>query len=680
MMKFHRGALSVVWASSLVTTLPSVIVPAQAWIPHAQRVSRPIARGVLSVSSGTSRAYSWLTATVLADDNVSSSSNADGRSGTTQPALGHEIAQGTIVSAFPGGLTAVHIDDSWTSTDEADAVPSSVEAVSVATPKVSKPVTVTAAGDLLGMHVGFPNGSVGVVVAHRPPVVFVYNDDDLASKDGPVKVFDSRATVTLSEQAKVVDVFGRYAVKGEESTSNDQKLEKGAKERVMFAPIPQVKDIALINTPMLTGITMVDALAPIGRGQNMLVIGHDVHDMRGLATDFLQTQLRDNAGVQCVYAAIQDPKDVQQRLQRAGLDDQVHVVIPTLRAKGKDPASKAAEAVAMAGTACAIAESYALDQGKHAVVVIDTIDLHKTLWDATTRVLVDVFGVDAVVEGDRNGAASSEMRAFYSSLIQRAGQYNQRRGGGSVTLVLLTSIPPANADETTVFEETEFASSNDKVKTRIQMLVSKKIPLTVANLQKIGIPIPSASEGQRRLVLQHVDDLISMSDGQIWFDERLQAAGQSPPMDPQRSVTRIGIGADTPSRADAPALRRIVERLRLDLSQAASMDGADVTSKASQSQIRKQQALLLAMYQPAGAGGRRLSESCTAVLAASEGYLDQAVDHGALAGTQQGRDVVQALLEHVNAVSPATMREIDSSLDINTETRRDLTDAIASHF
>ena len=39
----------------------------------------------------------------------------------------------------------------------------------------------------------------------------------------------------------------------------------------MFAPIPKVSDIALINTPLLTGITMFDALAPIGKGQNMLL-------------------------------------------------------------------------------------------------------------------------------------------------------------------------------------------------------------------------------------------------------------------------------------------------------------------------------------------------------------------------------------------------------------------------
>jgi len=36
-----------------------------------------------------------------------------------------------------------------------------------------------------------------------------------------------------------------------------------------------VSDIALINVPMLTGSAMVDVLTPIGKGQNMLIIGQE---------------------------------------------------------------------------------------------------------------------------------------------------------------------------------------------------------------------------------------------------------------------------------------------------------------------------------------------------------------------------------------------------------------------
>ena len=168
------------------------------------------------------------------------------------------------------------------------------------------------------------------------------------------------------------------------------------------------------------------------------------------------------------------------------------------------------------------------------------------------------------MKDDRDGGASSEMRGFYSSLIQRAGQFNKKRGGGSVTLVMMRSLPGQegadSGNEETVFTPEDFAGASDKIKDRIAILTNKNIPLTPTNLKKIQIPVPVASDSEqkRRLELQHVDDLISMSDGQCWLDESLASAGQRPSLDPQRSITRIGIGADTMSRADAPAMRNLV--------------------------------------------------------------------------------------------------------------------------
>ena len=315
-------------------------------------------------------------------------------------------------------------------------------------------------------------------------------------------------------------------------------------------------------------------------------------------------------------------------------------------------------------------------------VVVDSIDQHKKIWDATTRVLVDVFGVDAVVKGDRDGGASSEMRAFFSSLVQRSAQYKMKRGGGSVTLLMMQTIPKilGENDENTVFSPEEFEQSPDKIKERINLLVEKNIPLTAATLRKIQIPVPSADEGKRRLVLQHVDDLISMTDGQIWLDERLEQNGRRPPMDFQRSVTRIGIGADTKSRADAAAMRRVVEGLRLDLSQAVSMDGADVATIASKKQLRSAQAWLLAMHQPAASGARKLSESIVLMLAASSGAFNDSLDSGILPDSSEGEILVKNLLEHVSSKVPDAMNEIDSTQDFSSETKDVLLEAIQSYF
>ena len=580
------------------------------------------------------------------------------------PPVGNHIAEGTIVSRFHGGLIAVRIDEEL---EDPGQIKTQVDPASAPAGN-SKSQGGSVSGDLMGKQIVFADGSSGVVVVHRPPVAFVYSDSDVSAASGIVKVFKNMASICIPEEDKIVDCFGRS--QGESVQSE--------KSRAIFAPIPQVKDIALINSPMLTGVTMIDTLSPIGQGQNMLMVGSDIEQMRGYTMSLLKTQLSSEKKTKCIYAATEQREEIIKRLSNEGIADDVHVVVPSSEYIDKDTVSRAAEAATIAGTACAIGESYALEEGMNSLIVVDTIDQHKTLWDATTRVLVDLFGVDAVVAGDRSGAASSEMRAFYSSLIQRSSQYKKNRGGGSVTILMLTKIPSMDSDEDTVYLDSDFEGGSDKVKERIGLLVKRKIPLTAANLRKIDIPVPSSSEGQRRTVLQHVDDLHSMTDGLIWLDERLENQCQ-PPMDPQRSVTRIGIGADTVSRADAPALRRVAEGLRLTLSQAASMEGAEQTS-ASKKQLSRQQALLLAMYQEAGAGERRLSDSCVALLAASEGLLDDALADGVRAGAQAGVALMNDLLQFVRTEAPECVTEIDASFDCTNEVRSKLSDVIKSFF
>ena len=150
-------------------------------------------------------------------------------------------------------------------------------------------------------------------------------------------------------------------------------------------------------------------------------------------------------------------------------------------------------------------------------------------------------------------------------------------------------------------------------------------------------------------------------------------------MDFQQSITRIGIGKDTESRADSPAMRRVVEGLRMDLIQAENMGGADIETVASKNQQRKLQAYLLAMHQQPGSGARKLSESCVALLAASSGALNNSIDSGVLAGSDEGTQLIRDLLDHVNKSVPGCLDEIDLTLDFTEETKVDIVAAIKSY-
>lgn len=568
----------------------------------------------------------------------------------------------------------------------------------VASQSNSKNKKSTEVEDLTGKAVQFSNGRMGTIIAQRPPMAFVlcdfaeWDESKISKEDDQenneiISILSERTSVKVGDHliGQVVDCYGQNV---------DIIPAEDVVERAIFAPIPQIKDIALINSPLLTGTAMVDALAPIGKGQNMLVIGQDTGvGQRDLMIAAIKTQLTNNVTnkekrVKCVYSiTTPDTKvrqEVMQKLKDEGLLNDIVVV--TSRDHGvteDDNIIASAEAITVAATACSIAQAFALSRGDDTFVVVDDLDNHKSFWDWTTRVLVDIYGVDAVVKDDINGGASSEMRGFYSSLIQRAARYNMKNGGGSMTLALITDLAGKfgdDNDDNLTFTSDDFEGSSEKIKQRISILVDKGIPLTPDTLRKIQIPVPVASEAEkkRRLALQHVDDLISMSDGQIWLDETLYTNGQRPAIDPQRSITRVGVGADTPCRADAPAMRGLAGGLRFNFAQAASLEGADKNSGADK-QLLKRDAYLLAMHQESGEV-RSLSENCVALLASSLGLLDETIKQGGKAGTKLGQERIEELLKHVWQSSPKIMEEIDQTLDISSTARSELETVIKEYL
>jgi len=607
-------------------------------------------------------------------------------------------------------------------------------------------------GDLTGRTVTFSNSATGLVVAHRHPIAFVLIDSDSSLND--VDATDTECTVSTKlvsinpssiPNGSVVDYLGRHvsvlndgsvgrslpkaSVSSSSSgidgislsidTNNMNTPPADSNERPIFVQIPKISDIGLIDSPLVTGITAIDALTPIGKGQNMLVIGEEdkeedgnssgngvnkrkwmINLMRNVVDNYKHkvkssvSSSTEEKGIRCFYGLTSGNNEVRSsvlnNIKEAGIQDDIVTVVSnhdsSTSQDGDDEISatmEASEAVAVAAATCTLGEHHALTTGGDSVVIIDDINLHKSLWDITTRELVKVYGVNSVVEADLQGGSSSEMRGFFSSLIQRAARFKANKGGGSVTLVLLSTLPNPeeeedNSDEDEVtFEASDFDGMADKIKMRIDMLIKAKVPLTPTNLRKINLPVPKPSETEnaKRLAIQHVEDLISMSDGQVWLDEALAQQGRSPPLDPSRSMTRVGIGADTRNcRADAPALRSVVGSLRFEFQQAldimdtslstSTLPGASVEGDVRQ--VQRRDAYLLAMKQSTDEA-RKLSEECIALLAASQGYLD-------------GQTTMGGLMAHVEREVPEIVDSIDTTLDLSLDERSELEKSIKGYF
>lgn len=259
--------------------------------------------------------------------------------------------------------------------------------------------------------------------------------------------------------------------------------------------------------------------------------------------------------------------------------------------------------------------------------------------------------------------------------------------GGSVTLVALNELPGSKYEDSAenaeiTFNLEDFSETPAKIKERVEQLVKANISITPAILKKIQIPIPteftSEKERLRQWALVHTDDLISMSDGQIWLSEDKFMNGQRPALDAQQSITRIGIGADTDSYADAPAIREIVRGLRFEFNQAASLDGA-LNDNATARQLRRFKAWLLAMHQNPNEI-RDLAEECICLYAASIGMLDEGIAMGHEAGTNEGAKLIQNLLLSVNDEIPEALSEINLTQVLTEETKRKLEDVIKGFF
>jgi F0F1-type ATP synthase alpha subunit len=630
--------------------------------------------------------------------------------------------------------------------------------------------------DPTGRTVHFPDGTRGVVVAHRDPISFVLAEcppGEGMEEEGEGGGTTTPCTISTEQTAirpdailpgMIVDYLGRALIVNEDGSvrrcvegvggerdghdvaGGEAGEDDAGGRRPIFVPIPKISDIGLIDSPLVTGITAIDALTPIGKGQNMLVIGEEEEDgmggyenennsprlnKRGWMINLLRNVVVNHRGggggnragggcMRCFYCLTSvDPKVrrfVLDGIAGAGICDDVVTVLsssnPAVDLGGHGDSDEsdvddfarvcAAEAVAVAATTCTLAEHHARTTGGDAVVIVDDINLHKSLWDVTTRELVGVFGINSVVEADLNGGSSSEMRGYFSGLIQRAARYNAKNGGGSVTIILLSTLPRPDDgvdddDDGTTFDASDFDAMSEKIRSRIRMLSTAGVPLTATNLRRVKLPVPMpsavAAEDLRRLALQHVEDLISMSDGQVWLDAG--QIGRSPPLDPSRSITRVGVGADTRTcRADAPALRSVVGSLRFEFQQAMDLSpdsssspsrggGASSSSGAvdekDSKQVRRRDAFLLAMHQESNEG-RKLSSECLVLLAASRGHLDSVLAKGGMAGTSKGKEAIEGMLEYVNREAGEMLRLIDETLELSSEDMSALEEVIKTYL
>ena len=266
------------------------------------------------------------------------------------------------------------------------------------------------AGELLE----FEDGTVGIALnLEEDNVGAVLMGDGFGIQEGStVQATAKIASIPVGEAliGRVVDSLAR-PLDGKGDINTDQT-------RLIESMAPGIIARKSVCEPMQTGITAIDAMIPVGRGQRELIIGDRQTGKTAVAVDTIINQQGED--VVCVYVAVgQKASTVAQvvnTLEEKGAMDYTIVVA----ANANDPATLQYLAPY---TGAAIAE-YFMYNGKATLIVYDDLTKQAQAYRQMSLLLRRPPGREAY---------PGDVFYLHSRLLERAAKLSDELGGGSMT-------------------------------------------------------------------------------------------------------------------------------------------------------------------------------------------------------------------------------------------------------
>ena len=222
---------------------------------------------------------------------------------------------------------------------------------------------------------------------------------------------------------------------------------KGSVVPKAYLPIerraPGVVERQPVNVPLHTGMKVIDALVPLGRGQRELIIGDRKIGKTTIAVDTILSQR--NTGVACVYAAIgQKASSVARVVTTLAEQGALQYTTIVVALPNEPPAFRHIAPYA----ACAMGEYY-MEQGGDALVVYDDLSKHAVTYREMSALLKRPVGREAY---------PGDIFYVHSRLLERAARLSDERGGGSLTAL---PIVETLAGDLSAFIPTNVVSISD---------------------------------------------------------------------------------------------------------------------------------------------------------------------------------------------------------------------------
>jgi F-type H+-transporting ATPase subunit alpha len=255
----------------------------------------------------------------------------------------------------------------------------------------------------VGIALNLENDNVGVVLMGQGLNILEGSTVTATGKIASVNVGDGLLGRVVNSLAKPIDGLG-------DVQANENNLIENM--------APGIISRKSVCEPMQTGITAIDAMIPIGRGQRELIIGDRQTGKTAIAIDTIINQKKEN--VICVYVAIG---------QKAS---SVAAIVTTLEEKGALDytvivAANANEAATLQYiapyTGAAIAE-YFMYKGKATLIIYDDLSKQAQAYRQMSLLLRRPPGREAY---------PGDVFYLHSRLLERAAKLNDELGGGSMT-------------------------------------------------------------------------------------------------------------------------------------------------------------------------------------------------------------------------------------------------------
>jgi F-type H+-transporting ATPase subunit alpha len=405
--------------------------------------------------------------------------------------------------------------------------------------------------------VEFPNNVFGMVLNLDEDSVgcVLFGDSTLVKEGDVVKRTNRVASTPVGKQmlGRVITPLG-LPIDGKGAIHSDKYLpiERKALGVIQRQPVKE---------PLQTGITAVDAMIPIGRGQRELIIGDRQTGKTALAVDTIINQRLTHSEeaaklgikpVYCIYVAIgQKSSTIAQVVAKLNEHDAMSYTT-VISASASEPSPLQF----IAPYSGATLGEYFRDNGKHALVIYDDLSKQAAAYRELSLLLRRPPGREAY---------PGDVFYLHSRLLERASKLSDDLGGGS-----LTALP---------IIETQ------------QGDVSAYIPTNV----------------------------ISITDGQIYLESNLFNAGVRPAINVGISVSRVG------GNAQIKAMKKVAGTLKLDLAQYRELEafakfGSDLdkaTKKTLAKGARLVELLKQGQYSPIP-----VEKQVVSIYLGTNGYLD----------------------------------------------------------